>query len=96
VNSDANSTIWQTGISEANERNNEGDSAFLTTARTSSVECAELLLAHGASLNDKDEHGTNALMYAASGKNPEVCILRTRAAGIDWWLTTVWCRWCGG
>jgi hypothetical protein len=60
------------GISEATEHNHEGDTAMLTTARTSSVECAELLLAHGASLDDKDNNDNNALMYAASGKSPEV------------------------
>lgn len=66
------------GISEATERNDEGDSAFLTTCRTSSVECAELLIAHGASIHDKDNNDTNGLMFAASGKNPEVrtiCVL---------------------
>lgn len=66
------------GISKATERNDEGDSAFLTTCRTSSIECAELLLAHGASLNDTDNNGTNGLMFASSGKNPEVSILEGR------------------
>lgn len=64
--------LLTTGISEATEHNHEGDTAMLTTARTSSVECAELLLAHGASLDDKDNNDNNALMYAASGKSPEM------------------------
>jgi hypothetical protein len=52
---------------------------MLTTARNSSVECAELLLAHGASLEDKDNNDNTALMYAASGNSPEVHCTTARA-----------------
>jgi ankyrin repeat protein len=60
---------------------------MLTAASTSSVECAELLLAHGASLDDKDNNDNNALMPAALNNSPEARCTHTHTH----WLAVVAC-----
>src|SRR5205085_12027382 len=53
--------------------NREGQTALMTVARTSRVDAAEVLLAHGARIDAREQwRGQTALMWAAAQSQPEM------------------------
>jgi ankyrin repeat protein len=58
---------------DANEVGTEGETALMTAARTGNVDAAKVLLAHGATIDSKDDwRGQTALMWAAAQNHPDM------------------------
>lgn len=68
---------------DANEVGTEGETALMTVARTGVVAAADVLLAHGAAVDAREDwHGQTALMWAAAEGHPAMAE-RLIAAGAD-------------
>ena len=58
---------------DANEVGTEGETALMTAARTGNVDAAKVLMAHGATVDSRDEwKGQTALMWAAAQNHPDM------------------------
>jgi ankyrin repeat protein len=58
---------------DANEVGTEGETALMTAARTGNVDAAKVLMAHGATVDSKDEwKGQTALMWASAQNHPDM------------------------
>ncbi|CAH1798924.1 unnamed protein product [Owenia fusiformis] len=85
MNSDVLKILIDKKEVDINAADQYGDNALIYTVRDNAINCAKLLLDHGANVNAVNNNGKTALMYAASVNDSVECVnlLIAHGANID-------------